>query len=284
MASPFGKSPPVVHRAYVRMVSRQLPSLLVRGRWIPVDHSQQGTKSALVELIVTESGAIFSCHYLARFHLTLGHPMEEIVNVDLALISRDYQSWCLLFVAPAKDANLSSLLHRVETASLSTCGTREALYLEKQMVGVDREKLHQLVLAEAPELIVVTDDPHHGWSAQMKKFDVKIMVVEPFRDGDDYIIRINGEYPSERRTERLATCESHPVLVNALLVRGILPNAAHPPGLTRINYRNQATDWTLVNGDQVLLIPQGSYPLLEDPPFEIVEEGDGTLSIRPIAT
>ena len=190
--------------------------------------------------------------------------------------------WCLLWVEPSKDVDLESLDAILQTVSLQRFGSREALYLEKQIAEVDGHRLAVLI-EEQPLLVVVTDDPHNNWSERLRKADcdVSIMTVEPFQHGENYVLRVNGSYPSDIGATVVGTCNDYPSLPTSLVVTWCSGLPRPEPSVLEISYGGTVTRWQVLHGNpDLVLIPNGSSPLQEEPPFELLQETDGRYSTQ----
>ena len=110
----------------------------------------------------------------------------------------------------AGDADLDSLTANLRTMSLHYFGGREARYLETEVEGVDKNRVATLV-NEQPRFLVITDDPRHDWSERFSAAGVEadIMIIEPFRLGTKYVLRINGKCPRNEATNVVGLCNEH---------------------------------------------------------------------------
>ena len=264
------------------MTAFQTPGLLWNGRWIPPVRSYGGGIPSLTEMLLANGGAIFPGHFVTPFDLILSrHPQAEQVVVDLALVSKDYSAWHLLFVAPRRTTERDRLRENLETAFLSPFGNREAIELKRHIGCVDEDKIHALV-TDGLGFVIVTDDPKHGWDDEFKGLHVDIMIVEPFQVDDDFVFRINGKNPALSGSDVFAICLAYPTLPGSLTVRWTALNEPPPIGNIQLTYGNELTNWELLDGgSRLALMPEGNRsPLREPPPFEIIKGLDGTLAIR----
>ena len=264
------------------MTSLCVPGLLLDGKWIPPVRSYGGTAPRFPEIIIAAGSQIFPNYYVARFDLSLGQDLEESVAVDLALVSKAFDAWYLVFVEPAVHADPESLIFRLDTAYSHPFGVREAGELVRQIDQLTLEPARVLV-HNNPRMIVVTDDPRHPWTEKLMSSNAQadVMIIEPFRYLDDYVIRVNGKAPTEIGMDVIGVCKPHPVLSNCLMVSWQRPTSIPPPGVLTLRYGHSDTEWDLLQGDETWqLQPRGPFPLAEDPPFEIVQDPDRAFSIR----
>ena len=266
------------------MTTRHVPGLLVEGAWIPAIRTYKGAGISLARIMLDSGDRLFPEHYLSRFDMPLSrqNDLEAPITVDLALVAKDLRSWHLIFVEPSRDANIEALIAKLETARLVTFGDSEAREIEGKIAQIDLQEANLLV-REAPGLVVVTDDPRQRWSEQFAtaNLDIDLMIIEPFPYGDEFVIRVNGDSPIQDTENVVATCDEHPTYPTCLLVSWTdsVPKAL--PGDITLNYGEVPTDWELLQGDpNWQLHPKSTFPLRESPPFEIVETQDGMRRIR----
>lgn len=264
------------------MTAPQIPGLLLKGEWISPLRAYGATGYSLAEIIQQSGDDMFPSHYLASFDLFLAQDMEDPVRVDLTLVSKDLGAWYLLFVVPSRNADMESLVARLQSARQHSFGAREAKELARQIDELDiRETL--AVIRNSPNLVVVTDDPRHKWSEHLaaSRVETSVMIVEPFPFDGHYAFRVNGDAPNEMGLNVIATCEYHPTIPNCLEVSWNNPNSIPPPGIITLKYGNVDTEWNLLHGvPRWQLQPTGTFPLSDSPPFEIVEVEDGILFVR----
>ena len=264
------------------MIVPQIPGLLMKGEWIPPLRAYGATGYSLAEIIQQSGDDMFPSHYLASFDLFLARDMEDPVSVDLALVSKDLRAWYLLFVVPSRNADMESLVARLQSAKAHLFSVREAQELARHIDALDiRDTLN--VIRNTPNLVVVTDDPRLDWSERLAAFRVEtsVMIVEPFPFDGHYVFRVNGDAPSETGLNVIAACEYHPTIPNCLEVYWNNPSSIPPPGLITLRYGDVDMEWHLLRGvPRWQLQPTGPFPLPDSPPFEIVESGDGPLIFR----
>lgn len=264
------------------MTSLYIPGLLLNGEWIPPIRSYGGTVPSLADIIISESSSLFPSHYVSRFDLALGQHFGDAAYVDIALVEKDFEAWYLLFVEPTINADLDSLAARIETVNSHPFGIREARELATQIDELALDEARVLV-HDSPRLLVVTDNPRQNWDAELKSRNViaDVMTIEPFRCAGKFVIRLNGEAPSEFEGNVIGVCVFHPVVPNCLVVDWTRPNAIPPLGVVNLKYGGDCTEWDLVQSSSTWqLQPTGPFPLLDSPPFEIVQAPDKSLSIR----
>ena len=270
----------------MHMATVLVPGLLLDGTWVPPLRVYGAGGVSLTNIIITQRDNIFPNHHTVAFDLTLRQDLEDPVKVDLALVSKDFRSWCLVFVFPVKSVNPSDVRDVVEKAQHHIHGARESDELRRQISTIDPTidtEQAQRVVTEAPQLLVVTDDPRHGWADDLQDLGMTIMVVEPFLKGDQYVIRINGEYPTQNGKNIIARCNPAPFMENVLSLEGDLPNAFISEGPTDLIYGGVVTNWNIVRESaNWFMMPMEIFPINESPPWEILVDTDGNLSIRAI--
>ena len=264
------------------MTEQQTPGLVWKGEWIPPVRNYGAEAPTLEQLLLTYGHIIFPDHFIAPFDLILSiDPEEDQTVADLALVSKKYVAWHLLFVAPHSSTDTEILQARLETALLCPYGNRESRELKRQIGDLDEPRTRAMV-TDGPGLVIVTDNPKHRWDEEFKGSQAGIMIVEPFRVGDDFVFRINGKNPAIYPPPVLAFCDANPKLPGSLIVRWAAWDEPVPIGQMQLRYGNMITNWSLLDGGSALvLIPEeGRNPLHGPPPFEIFRTLDGALGIQ----
>ena len=236
----------------------------------------------MVDIVYSERDSIFPGYYIAKFELSLAHDFEDPLNVDLVLISSDYDTWYLMLIEPSRDADVDSLIANLQAMTLYHFGGREALYLETEIEGIDVDRVASLV-NEQPNFLVVTDDPRNNWSKRIAQAGVEaeVMIVEPFQVGEEYVIRINGKCPSYASENLIGICNEHPILPSCMVLTPSNPLQSPEQSELEIRYGDTVTRWQVSPGhSERYLISEGDFPLPERPPFELVVDAYGTYSFR----
>ena len=268
--------------ASLNMMALQTPGLLWKGKWIPPVRSYGGDVPTLKQLLLRYAKEIFPGHFIAQFEMILSvDPQEDQAVADLALVSEGYNAWHLLFVAPHTATDQQSLRANVETALLSPYGNREATELKRQINDLDEERTRALVI-DGPRFVIVTDNPHHSLADVFGELEVDIMIVEPFQLDDEFVFRINGKNPALPEPEVLALCHANPGVAGSLELQWTALDEAPPKGTIELIYKDAPTFWEVYeSGARRILFPaEGSRPLLEGVPLEIVKEIDGKYTLR----
>ena len=244
--------------------------------------SYGGGNPSLTEIILEASRHLFPSYFASRFDLPLGQGQEDAVSVDIAIVSKDLQEWYLLLVEPRIDSSEEPLVERIELVQNHVFGAREARGLARQMKEIDSGQAF-LVVQNNPQLMVVTDDPHHQlyeWFSS-SGVEVNVMVVEPFLVAGSYAIRINGDNATEAGKGVIGTCKYHELMSNCLWVTWTNYKELPNPGPIKLKYGDKETQWLLLQvGLEWQLQPEDHFPLHEPPPFEIVLDEENALSIR----
>ena len=264
------------------MTTLTVPGLLLDGAWIPPIRVYGGTTKSLIDIVCSERDNIFPGYYVSKFDLSFAQALEDPLNVDLVLISSSYDAWYLALVQPSRDADVDSLAANLRTMSLHRFGRREARYLETEMEYLDKDRIISLV-NEQPNLLVITDDPRNDWLERFSRADVKadIMIIEPFRLGTKYVLRVNGKSPSYAADTVVGTCDECPALTNCLVLAWNSHLKAPEAGELKVRYGDAVTRWKVLPGKPNLyLIGEGVFPLQEKPPFQLILETDGTYLFR----
>ena len=264
------------------MTTLTVPGLLLEGVWVPPVRIYGGGTKSLVDIVYSERDNIFPGYYTSKFELSFAQSLEDPLNVDLVLISGNYDAWHLLLVEPSRDADVDSLIANLQTMMSHRFSGREARYLKTEIEGIDEDRIAPLI-NEQPNFLVVTDDPRNNWSERFAKagVDAEIMIVEPFRIGERYVLRINGNCPSYAGEKLVGICSEYPSLASCLVLSWNSRQKAPDPGKLEIRYGDAVTQWqVLPGGTERYLISEGVFPLQDRPPFELILEADGTYSFR----
>ena len=264
------------------MTTVYIPGLLLSGNWLPpVRIYAESGASSFPEIVFSQSQMIFPGYYAAKIDTIFG--LDEPIMADIALLSQNYQAWYLLFAEASGNADLDALVKKIEKANMYEFGSREVFHLQKTFSGLDRDQI-RLLLHNPPHFVVVTDDPHHTWDCKLNASgaSVDVMIVEPFSNAGDYVLRINGDTPIRTHMSVVALCnirEDWPSLLEVTW-KGSVPDAIQ--GKFSMRYENTMTEWDVYERDtDWLLSPRGPFPLRESPPFDILEDPGGTYLIRP---
>ncbi len=260
-----------------------VPSLVLEGEWIPPSRGRGRSEYNLTRVLLAKSDVLFPDYFLVEFDLLLGQDLEDQVQVDLALVAKDCKSWCLLYVMPTESADLPELEHRVEATQSPRYSIREAREIKRNLDDLTLEQLSEMVTCEDPKLIVVTDDPHHGWSEKLSHLNLTIMVVEVFSNEQKCAMRVNGEYPYAGNETCIAWATPNPFLLNTLQLDRSLPGEINESGQMTLNYRGHASNWNIVNiNGAVLITTSDLHCLPQASRYEITQKTDGTLLIQPL--
>ena len=264
------------------MASLRTPGLLWNDKWIPLARGYGDNVPTLQQLLLRYSDAIFPGHFVAPFELILSiDPQEEQAVADLTLVSKDYRSWHLLFVAPHLTMDREVLRANLVTAFLSPYGNREVTELKRQIEHLEEARAREMV-ADGPSFVIVTDYPRHRLDDEFGDLQVDIMVVEPFQLDGEFVFRINGKNPAQPAPEILALCHANPAFAGSLIMQWIALDEVPVEGAVGIKYEGTTTQWHAYPGEtqRVLMPESGRSPLHEDPPFDLIKDADGNYALR----
>ena len=261
------------------MSAPYIPGLLLDGEWAPPVRT---SGDSLADIIEQAGSFLFPDHYLTTFDLPLLGDPEDPIRADLALVSKDWRAWYLLFVIPSRNVDMESLVSRIRSADNYVPGLTDAQELADEIDDLELAQALELVRS-SPVLIVVTDDPRHSWGKQLAASDAKVhvMIVEPFFCGGRYAFRVNGDVPTTMDSNVVATCESHPTLQNCLVVHWNNPTSMLPRGPIILRYGDLETEWEHFHGGSTSQLQSvGTFLLPDAARFEIVGSTDGHWTIR----
>jgi len=264
------------------MRSVVIPGLVLENKWISPLRFEDSTESRLTKVILDNKGVLFPDYYLVEFDLLLGRPDEDQVAADFAMVDENCKSWSLMYVFPSRSVILSEVEHRIETTRNNEFGVREAIALKKNINNFTQRQLTTLVTCEDPDLIIVTDDPHHGWNEKLPEMNLNVLVVEVFSSVDKYAIRVNGMYPIIQGQDIIAYAKPHAIVPNALELDRPLPNPFDTLEQITLISGGNTSQWKpiKISGDVRLLVSE-RHELPKSPNFRITREAGETLLIQP---
>ncbi len=264
------------------MVSVVIPGLVLENEWIPPLRYENNLVSSLTSALLESKDILFPDYFLVEFDLLLGPPDEDQVQANLALVDRECKSWCLLYICPSGSTDLSELEHKIETTGRNEFGVREALDLQRNIDSFTKEQLIYLVNSDDPKLIVITDDPHHGWFKKIPDLDLNVMVVEVFLKEEKGAIRVNGMYPLIQNQKLIAFAWRHIIIPHTLELDRPLPSPLNARAQIRLRHKENTSQWKLVNTPGAMLLTTTDYyELPNSNKYKIMQEPDGTLLIQP---
>ncbi len=259
-----------------------IPGLVLDNEWISPLRFKDSTESRLTRVILDNKDVLFPDYYLVEFDLLLGKPDEDQVAANFAIVRKDCESWCLIYVFPSGSAILSEVAHRIETTRSNEFGVREAMALKRNINGFTQNQLTTLVTCEDPDLIIVTDDPHHGWNEKLPEMNLNVLVMEVFSSENREAIRVNGMYPLTQSQDIVAYAKPHDIIPNALELDRPLPNPFDTLEQIILICSENTSQWKpiKINGEVRLLVSE-QYRLPKSRNFRITREAEGILLIQP---
>lgn len=264
------------------MRSVVIPGLVLENEWIFPLRFKDSTKYMLTRVILDNKDVLFPDYYLVEFDLLLGKPDEDQVAADFAMVDKNCRSWCLMYVFPSRSVILSEVEHRIETTRNNEFGVREARALKKNINDFAQGQLNTLVTCEDPDLIIVTDDPHHGWNEKLPETNLNVLVVEVFSSVDRHAIRVNGMYPIIQSQDIVANAKLHAIVPNALELDRPLPSPFHTLEQITLTCGENTSQWKPVKlNDEVRLLVSEQHKLPKSRNFRITRQADETLLIQP---
>jgi hypothetical protein len=262
-----------------------IPGLVLENEWIPPLRFTNSTKSMLTRVILENKDVLFPDYYLVEFDLLLGKPDEDQVAADFAMVDKNCRSWCLMYVFPSRSVILSEVKHRIETTRNNDFGVREARALKKNIADLTQGQLNTLITWEVPELIIVTDDPHHGWHGsdeELPETNLNVLVMEAFSSVDRRAIRVDGMYPTVQSQDIVANARPHAIVPNALELDRPLPSPYDTLEQITLICGESASQWKPAKlNNEVRLLVSERHGLPKSANFKIARQADGTLLIQP---
>lgn len=200
---------------------------------------------------------------------------------DFALIHKRYLSWWVVEVELAHHSLEGHVLPQVRTLARAKYGPSEADYLCQRDSDLDRNKVIEMFKGRQPQILVIVNAPVAGWADLLRPFQAKIGICQIFRSRlDRYVLRINGEYPSEDES-LLTTCECDPMLHRFLVIHAPAALPVEKDEQVLLYHGGKASNWVRIDtAGQVFLHALEGHSLTPGQQYNMVRHGDNTLVIE----
>jgi hypothetical protein len=164
------------------------------------------SESDFEKRLVDQSSALFEDYFVIPFKKTISHvnDIRATTTPDLAFIKRDYSSWLLVEVE-LKGHTYEHVKAQVDIMRKPHYNAAEVTkyilgkashILDPPSFTFDEPLLAKLINSEAPKVLVIVDETHKEWEAQLKKINVLLCVIQMYKNGTgEEIMRIKGQYP-----------------------------------------------------------------------------------------
>ena len=256
--------------------------ILHNDEWFEEITSRGHYESEFEKVLQQKARNLFTSYHFVPFKVTV-YSKEDVDarRPDFALIHTSYRSWWVVEVELAHHSFYGHVLPQVRTLARAEYGQAEADYLCSRNPLLDKDRVIEMFKGSVPRVLVVVNAPVDGWAERLHALDAKVAICQVFRSHHNrYILRLNGEYPSEN-DEVLTTCECSQVLHRLLEIHAPTQLPLQRDEQVLLYYEGQASLWErLDTAGQVFLHAVRGHDLKPGKRYEIVRQGNGTLMIR----
>ena len=257
--------------------------ILYNDEWFEEIASRGHYESEFEKVLQQEANHLFASYHFVPFKTTVYSKEDaDARKPDFALIHKSYRSWWVVEVELAHHSFDGHVLPQVRTFARAEYGQDEVDYLCSHSSTLDKNKIIEMFKGSAPRVLVVVNAPVDGWAEQLRTFNATVVVCQIFRSRlSRYVLRINGEYPSEN-DEIVTTCECSQILHRLLKIHAPTQLPFQRDEQVLLYHEGQATLWKRADtAGQVFLRALRDHALKPGKRYEIIRQGDGTLMIRP---
>ncbi|MBK8207226.1 MAG: hypothetical protein IPK87_10645 [Planctomycetes bacterium] len=215
---------------------------------------------------------LFPEFYLVPFKAPVWSP-EGCAHPDLALIERRYRHWWVVEVELASHPLEGHVMRQVSIFSSGQYGVEHVNALHAAEPELNRSLLHQMVRGEQPSAYVLVNSGVPAWEPWLRKYNTLLGVVELFQaQNNQYILRMNGDYPRLMPEEIVTYCEVDPVLPRSLRLASPAALKLGDGDEVRLLMNGCPTRWkALASKDRVWLFPTGRCPLNVRQPYYVIK-------------
>jgi hypothetical protein len=177
---------------------------------------------------------------------------------DLAMVRKDYGDWCVI----ETELETHELQHVIDQTRVFRDGDYNSLeiteYIYSQALAINKKKLnkkrlHKLLQARAPSVLVLVDAYKADWEQELKNLGVQLCIFEVYKNtGGSHAFRIDGEYPTVQEVE--SHCRYTDALFNTLEVvqRAILRKRLNQE--IEISFNGRITRWIVLRDKNKTLL------------------------------
>ena len=256
--------------------------LLHKDEWFEEIASRGHYEIDFEMILQQEAERLFTSYHFVPFKTPVYSDEDaDMREPDFALIHQSYRSWWVVEVELGHHSFNNHVLPQVRTLARAKYGQAEADYLCHRNPSIDKDKVIEMFKGDVPRVLVVVNAPVNGWAERLRAFDAKVVICQVFRSRlNKYILRLNGEYPSEN-DEVVTTCECSRLLKRLLVIHAPAQLRLQKDEQVLLYYEGQAVKWErLDTGEQVYLHALRDHNLEPGKRYEIIRQGDGVLVIR----
>jgi hypothetical protein len=256
--------------------------ILHNDEWFEEISSRGHYETEYEKVLAQEAQKLFTHFHLIPFKTAVSSEIDADTRIpDFALVHKNYKSWWVVEVELGHHSLEGHVLPQVRTLARAKYGQTEADYLCGRLPALDRAKIMEMFKGSPPRVLVVVNVPVPGWAEQLRAFEAMVVICQIFRSQHNrYVLRLNGEYPSEDETV-LTTCECSPMIHRLLALHAPTQLPLQPDERVLLYHEGQASEWERVDtAGEVYLHALRDHNLTPGRRYEIVRQSDETLLIR----
>lgn len=254
--------------------------IYANGEWFEQQEPSTFGETEFEDRVMLCAPSIYPEYFVLPFKKTVYSEFGP-ARPDLIFISKNYRSWRIAEVEMGYHSLLSHIEPQIRILASANYGIADAEYLCAKDSNLELIKLIQLFSQQAPEVLLIVNQPVPNWKPSLVKYGVTIAIVELFRSqGGNEIIRLNGEYPFQI-TEELSDCQFHPQIprVLELLQPNVVSSNLNEKIIIRFN--NCITEWSRIEYEgKVWLNPIGRNPLNPKNKYLLSRQSDNSLILK----
>jgi hypothetical protein len=260
--------------------------ILHNDEWFEELSSREHYETEFEKVLAQEAHRLFGNFHLIPFKTAVESELDADARVpDFALVHKSYKSWWVVEVELGHHSLEGHVLPQVRTLARAKYGPPEAEYLCDWQASLNKEKVIEMFKGRQPRVLVIVNVPAPGWAEQLRPFGAAVVICQIFRSQyNRYVLRLNGEYPSDDETV-ITTCECSPIIHRLLALHAPTQLPLQPDERVLLYHEGQASEWVRIDtAGEVYLHALRDHTLRPGRRYEIVRQSDETLVIRPSAS
>jgi hypothetical protein len=259
-----------------------MAKILLDNVWFSSVRSNSWLEEDYEDLIRQYAKVIWPQWICSPFKADVQGEDGAIKRPDLALVDPGYRTWWVVEVELASHNLISHVLPQVEAFRTGFYTREHANYLHRETPTLDVDRLGQMMLGSAPEILVIVDRPETGWLPNLRAMGVHLSIIEPFRDAANHLLlRVNGHQP-EPPAASLSRCSRFAARLWKVHSPGALPPAID--GGYQIEWEGSVSHWRRLElADGVMICPDRGDTLTGWRSVELVRRDDGLLAFIPVS-
>jgi hypothetical protein len=254
--------------------------ILVKDEWYHEISSTALYETEFETVVMQKADRLFPGFHFIPFK-ELVESEDGACKADFALVDVNYRIWFVGEVELAHHNLDAHVIPQVRRLARGAYGETHARALCQKCPVLNFERVLQMLKGLQPKVFVVVNLPVATWPERLRPFDAVVGVVQIFRSLTGYVLRYNGEAPTVDATV-LTTCEVDRIFALWLVVHSPAALPIKAGSRVTIYYQGQASEWDRFDtGSKVYLQAARSHQLIRGKIYDIVQQSDGSLAIRP---